>query len=176
MAVILYFPLSSKVSRSWSSYLLCISQFQVCPYTPRKLNCRPCQSCGWGISKLCAGQRSGIWQPQGHSRAFGTHMHSFLNITKHGGFYWRQQQICRLTHLSWFYACISSLLNQARSQELLSWVDIFVLSWNEISVDLGFDYNLAVMIFLILLSLIYLLYLLFHNIWLFGTDISKVLK
>ena len=48
--------------------------------------------------------------------------------------------------------------------------------WNEISVDLGFDYNLAVMIFLILLSLIYLLYLLFHNIWLFGTDISKVQK
>ena len=48
--------------------------------------------------------------------------------------------------------------------------------WNEISVDLGFDYNLAVMIFLILLSLIYLLYLLFHNIWLFGTDISKVDK
>ena len=100
---------------------------------------------------------------------FGTHMHSFWNITKHGGFYWKHQQICRLTHLSWIYACISSLLNQARTQELLSWVDIFVLLWNEISVHLGFDYNLAVMIFLILLSLIYLLYLLFHNIWLCGT-------
>ena len=32
------------------------------------------------------------------------------------------------------------------------------------------------MIFLILLSLIYVIYLLFHNIWLFGTDISKVHK
>ena len=117
--------LSSKVS--WSSYLLCISQFQVCPYTPGQLNCTPCQSCGWGISKLCAAQRSGIWQPQGHSRAFGTHMHSFLDITKHGGFYWRQQQIFRLTHLSWFYAHISPLYNQARSQELLSWTDNFLV-------------------------------------------------
>ena len=173
MAVIFYFPLSSKVS--WSSYLLCISQFQVCPYTPRQLNCTPCQSCGWGISKLCVAQMSGIWQPQGHSRAFGMHMHSLLDITKHGGFYWRQQQIFRLTHLSWFYARISPLYNQARSQELLSWTDNFWL-WDEISVDLGFDYNFAVMIFLILLSLIYLLYLLSHNIWLFGTDISKVDK
>ena len=177
MAVNFYFPLSSKVS--WSSHLLCISQFQVCPRTPGQLsgiNCTNCQSWGWGISKLCTVQRLGICQPLSHPRAFGTHMHSFLNITKRGGFYWKPLQICRLTHLSWFYACISSLLNQARSQELLSWVDIFVLLWNKISVALGFDYKLAVMIFLILLSLIYVLYLLFHNIWLFGTDTVKVHK
>ena len=85
------------------------------------------QSCGWGISKLCVAQMSGIWQPQGHSRAFGMHMHSFLDITKRGGFYWRQQQIFRLTHLSWFYARISPLYNQARSQELLSWTDNFLV-------------------------------------------------
>ena len=36
MAVNFYFPLSSKVS--WSSHLLCISQFQVCPRTPGQLS------------------------------------------------------------------------------------------------------------------------------------------
>ena len=121
MAVNFYFPLSSKVS--WSSHLVCISQFQVCPCTPGQLsgiNCTNCQSWGWGISKLCTVQRSGICQPLGHPLAFGTHMHSFLNITKHGGFYWKHQQILQIDSSVLIYACISSLLNQARSQELLS--------------------------------------------------------
>ena len=175
MAVIFYFPLSSKVS--WSSHLLCISQFQVCPCTPGQvsgINCTNCQSWGWGISKLCTVQRSGICQPLGHPLAFGTHMHSFWNITKHGGFYEKHQQICRLTHLSRF---MPAFLHCLIKPEVRSYCPelTFFLSWNEISVDLGFDYNLAVMIFVILLSLIYLLYLLFRNIWL-GTDISKVQK
>ena len=40
-------------------------------------------------------------QPQGHAWAFGIHMHSYPNIfTKHGGFYWKHQQIQRLAYLS----------------------------------------------------------------------------
>ena len=43
--------------------------------------CLHCQSRGWGICKFCAARGPGIWQPQGHSRAFDTHAVSYQNIT-----------------------------------------------------------------------------------------------
>ena len=65
------------------SFALCISQFQLRPAPPGLLRdiCPPCQSRGWGICKFCAARGSGIWQPQGHSRAFDTHTVSYQNIT-----------------------------------------------------------------------------------------------
>ena len=66
------------------SFALCISQFQLRPAPPPGLLqgiCLHCQSRGWGICKFCAARGPGIWQPQGHSRAFDTHAVSYQNIT-----------------------------------------------------------------------------------------------
>ena len=88
------------------------------PPTPRLLQgiCPPCQSCGWGISKFCVVLGLGICQPLGHPQAFDTHMVSYPNITKHGGFYWNHKQVWQGEEklggfqgmFSWFYAWISS--------------------------------------------------------------------
>ena len=59
-------------------------------------------------------------QPWSHPRAFGTHVHSYPNIyTKHGGFYWKHQQIQRLAYLlgtgktfrGWLRYCLLNFLS-----------------------------------------------------------------
>ena len=124
---------------SWSQgllvHLLCISQFQVLPCTPAQLlgiNCMPCQSWGWGISKLCVAQRSGICQPQGHPQAFGMHMYSFLNITKRRGFYhgntsrFADWLIC----VDFMPAFLHCLINQKSGAILLKWHFCLVMKRN----------------------------------------------
>ena len=36
---------------------------------------------------------TGICLPRGHPRAFDTHVVSYPNVTRHGGFYWKHKQI-----------------------------------------------------------------------------------
>ena len=49
---------------------------------------------GWGICKFYTVRGSGIYQPQGNSRAFDTHAVSHQNITTQK-FYWKKTQIYR---------------------------------------------------------------------------------
>ena len=70
------------------------------PPAPLRGICLPCQSWGWGISKFCVARGSGIYLPRGRLRAFDTHVVSYPNITKHGGFYWKHEQIGGLAQLS----------------------------------------------------------------------------
>ena len=138
----------------------CISQFQLRTF-PHPLAtggiCLPYQSRGWGISKFCMAQGSGICLSRGQPWAFDTHMVSHPNIRKMEDFIgntsgladWLMYQghkklveIFKSIFLDFMHAFLYCLSRQNLHCEIGSyrrmWIDFFFLL-NQISFDLGFE-------------------------------------